>query len=113
MTWEVKKLGEVCELINRGISPKYIEGNGFIVLNQKCIRDHKISLEQSRFHDSASKKVSSEKIIKKGDVLINSTGTGTLGRVAQVRDELSNVIVDSHITIVRPLQNLFFNDFFG
>ena len=113
MTWEVKKLGEVCELINRGISPKYIEGNGFIVLNQKCIRDHKISLEQSRFHDSASKKVSSEKIIKKGDVLITSTGTGTLGRVAQVRDELSNVIVDSHITIVRPLQNLFFNDFFG
>ena len=111
--WEEKKLGEVCELINRGVSPKYLEKNGVIVLNQKCIRDHKISFEQSRFHDGVAKKVSPEKMVKLGDVLINSTGTGTLGRVAQVREELDNVTVDSHVTIVRPLQNLFFIDFFG
>ena len=111
--WEEKTLGEVCELINRGVSPKYLEKNGVIVLNQKCIRDHKISFEQSRFHDGVTKKVSPEKMVKLGDVLINSTGTGTLGRVAQVREELDNVTVDSHVTIVRPLQNLFFIDFFG
>ena len=111
--WEVKTLGEVCELINRGVSPKYLEKNGVVVLNQKCIRDHKISFEQSRFHDGVSKKISPEKMVKLGDVLINSTGTGTLGRVAQVKEELVNVTVDSHVTIVRPIQNLFFIEFFG
>jgi type I restriction enzyme S subunit len=35
-------------------------------------------------------------------VLVNSTGEGTLGRVAQVMVQLSNCIVDSHVTIVRP-----------
>jgi len=111
--WVENKLGEVCELINRGVSPKYLEKNGIIVLNQKCIRDHKISFEQSRFHDGITKKVNPEKMIKLGDVLINSTGTGTLGRVAQVREELENVTVDSHVTIVRPVPDLFFIDFFG
>ena len=95
------------------MSPKYIENGGMIVLNQKCIRDHSINFEPSRFHDAKSKKVSDEKNIKKGDVLINSTGTGTLGRVAQVREELQNVTVDSHVTIVRPIPNMFFIDFFG
>jgi type I restriction enzyme, S subunit len=111
--WEEKTLGEVCELINRGVSPKYIEKSGMIVLNQKCIRDHKISFKQSRFHDGIAKKISAEKFVKLGDVLINSTGTGTLGRVAQVREKIENVTVDSHVTIVRPIKNLFFIDFFG
>ncbi|MFZ1572309.1 MAG: restriction endonuclease subunit S, partial [Candidatus Kapaibacterium sp.] len=33
--------------------------------------------------------------------------------VAQVREELKNVTVDSHVTIVRPITDLFFIDFFG
>ena len=111
--WEIKKLGEVCDVITRGISPKYTEGHGFIVLNQKCIRGHKISFEQSRKHDHNLKSVNPEKLIKRGDVLINSTGTGTLGRVAQVKDDFDNVLVDSHVSIVRPISNIFYNDFFG
>lgn len=111
--WEEKNLGEVCEMVKRGISPKYHENEGIIVLNQKCIRDHKICFKKSRLHDNITKKVNPERIIKLGDVLINSTGTGTLGRVAQVKDNFKNVIVDSHITIVRPLADLFFINFFG
>jgi type I restriction enzyme, S subunit len=112
--WEVKKLGEVCDFINRGISPKYIETNGVCVLNQKCIRDHIISFEQSRRHDSINKFVSPERFIQLGDVLVNSTGTGTLGRVAQVRETpLEHTTVDSHVTIVRPKAGLFSYDFFG
>ena len=112
--WEMKKLGDVCEKISRGISPKYIENNGIIVLNQKCIRDHKINFELSRKHDYVNKSVNAEKHIRIGDVLVNSTGEGTLGRVAQVRD-LPNqrITVDSHISIVRPLKDKFFLDYFG
>lgn len=111
--WETKKLGEVCDLISRGISPKYTEEGGVVVLNQKCIRNHEINFEFSRLHDLKTKKVNDEKFIKKGDVLINSTGTGTLGRLAQIRSKLKNVIVDSHITIARPKEELFYQDFFG
>ena len=112
--WEEKTLGEICEKISRGIPPKYIDKNGVIVLNQKCIRDHKISLEPSRLHDIYNKNISADKYIQLGDVLVNSTGVGTLGRVAQVRDLPSeSVTVDTHISIVRPLKEKFYLDFFG
>ena len=112
--WQTKKLGEVCSLLNRGISPAYLEEGGVCVLNQKCIRDHEVSYEPSRRHDSKVKKVAAERFIQLGDVLVNSTGTGTLGRVAQVRDEPEEATtVDSHVTIVRPKPGLFHLDFFG
>jgi type I restriction enzyme S subunit len=36
-----------------------------------------------------------------GDILVNSTGVGTLGRVAQVLGVDEPTIVDSHVTVVR------------
>ena len=112
--WESKTLGEVSKLITRGISPKYLEADGLCVLNQKCIRGHKVNYEFSRRHDSLAKPVKEERLIALGDVLINSTGTGTLGRVAQIRElPEESVTIDSHITIVRPLPEKFYLDYFG
>lgn len=112
--WQTEKLGEVCALLNRGISPKYIESSGICVLNQKCIRDHRVSYDQARRHDLAEKSVSENRFIQLGDVLVNSTGTGTLGRVAQVRETPEEpTTVDSHVTIVRPKEGKFYQDFFG
>ena len=112
--WKTKSLGEVCSFLNRGISPRYIERGGICVLNQKCIRDHRVSYEPSRRHDARVKKVGSERLIQAGDVLVNSTGTGTLGRVAQLREAPPEpTIVDSHVTIVRPTPGKFYPDFFG
>ena len=113
-SWETKPLGEICEMIKRGSQPKYTESaDGEIVLNQKCIRDHKINLSVVRKHDTSKKTINKERYIQLGDGLINSTGTGTLGRVAQVRELNFSAFVDTHITIVRPNKNLFFLDFFG
>ena len=101
--WVTEKLGEVCSFLNRGISPKYLDEGGVCVLNQKCIRDHSVNFELSRRHSIAAKAVAKERFVQLGDVLVNSTGTGTLGRVAQLRTEPSEpTTVDSHITIVRP-----------
>lgn len=112
--WQSKNLGAVCTLLNRGISPKYLDQGGICVLNQKCIRNHTVNFSQSRRHDAGAKKVNSERLIQLGDVLVNSTGTGTLGRVAQVREELSEpTTVDSHVTILRPKPQIFHMDFFG
>lgn len=108
------KLGDVCTLIKRGISPSYAEEGGICVLNQKCIRDHSINYAHSRRHNLDSKKVPAERYIQIGDVLVNSTGTGTLGRVAQVREQPQEATtVDSHVTIVRPDRSIFYREFFG
>jgi len=114
--WSSLYLKDACEFINRGISPSYLENDneGILILNQKCVRNHKISFDLGRRHDVIKKQVKEERLIRYGDVLVNSTGTGTLGRVAQVVDEiLEPTTVDSHVTIVRPNLNKFSANFFG
>lgn len=92
-------VSEVTSLISRGISPKYDDTGNSLVINQRCIREQKIDLTLARLQ---SKPVSETKLIRNGDVLINSTGVGTLGRVAQVFGDYENTTVDSHVSIVRP-----------
>lgn len=98
-SWHITTIDELSSLVTRGIAPKYDDSSNQIVLNQKCIRDHTIDVSLARRH--LPKKIN-EKWISKGDLLINSTGTGTLGRVAQVWFDANNMTVDSHVTIVRP-----------
>jgi len=101
--WEENSLAKVTGLIKRGISPTYDEKGDTIVLNQRCIRANKINLNLGK---RQSKKISSEKLVRFGDILVNSTGEGTLGRVAQVYESLENWSVDSHVTIIRPSSNV-------
>lgn len=107
--WEVKTLADMTAYINRGIAPKYDEQSKRIVINQKCIRNGRLNLELARRHN---KTVPLEKFIQFGDVLINSTGIGTLGRVTQIYQNLTDCTVDSHVSIVRPSE-LVNKDFFG
>ena len=112
--WKTSSLGDVSEMIKRGIGPKYLEEDGICVINQKCIRDHSVNYDLARRHDVESKKVNEERYVKAGDVLVNSTGTGTLGRVAQVKvSPAEPTTVDTHVTIVRPKPNFFYDAFFG
>jgi len=97
--WNWDRIGDVATYVNRGIAPKYDNEAETLVISQKCIRDQRLSLLLAR---KQSKNVPSEKVVQPGDVLINSTGTGTLGRVAQAGQVPPGVTVDSHVTIVRP-----------
>lgn len=98
--WLVSTLGECCSYLSRGISPKYIDEGGLLVINQKCIRDFSVDLSKARRHDPAQRKAEGREIFL-GDVLVNSTGVGTLGRVAQVLDLPEPAISDSHVTVLR------------
>lgn len=97
--WPLVTLDSLTSLVSRGIAPKYTDDSVQIVLNQKCIRDHYIDISLARRHNP---KVINEKWLQYGDLLINSTGEGTLGRAAQVWFVPDNMTVDSHVTIVRP-----------
>ena len=98
--WKVALLSEVTNELRRGVSPRYVSDGGICVLNQKCIRDQIVSFADARQHDCISKPVAGREL-KSGDVLVNSTGVGTLGRVAQIWQMDAPTIVDSHVTIVR------------
>jgi type I restriction enzyme S subunit len=98
--WVEKSLADICNLIKRGVTPKYSD-EGVLVINQRCIRDQRISLDAARRHDLNLRKISDEKFLQGGDVLINSTGVGTLGRVAQVNNISEKTTVDTHVTIAR------------
>lgn len=96
-------LESVALSIARGVTPKYADDDpeAPVVINQKCIRDGWVSLEPARrMHD---REVKPAKRAGSGDVLVNSTGTGTLGRVA--RWHAGEVFVDSHVTVVKANQD--------
>ena len=104
--WKNVTLEDITTLVSRGITPKYADDTDQIVINQKCIRNHMIDLSFARSHRP---KVINNKWLRFGDLLINSTGDGTLGRAAQVWFQPHNLTVDSHVTIVRPAtENMIF-----
>lgn len=98
--WEVESLEQLTCYLNRGLSPKYVEEGGVLVLNQKCVRGGHVDTSKGRRHDPTQRKVEG-RLLEIGDILVNSTGVGTLGRVAQVLAIVEPTIVDSHVTVVR------------
>ncbi|MGE4535647.1 MAG: restriction endonuclease subunit S [Desulfovibrio sp.] len=101
--WEEKTIRDISCYINRGIAPRYADDGNSIVINQKCIRNNMLNLEPSR---RQTKPFKEDKQIRFGDVLINSTGTGTLGRIAQCWIDIDKCTIDSHVTIARPKQGI-------
>ena len=92
-------LMDLCSFISRGVSPKYENNTGYWVLGQTCIRNHIVSMNNAR---TLISKDYGDKTVHKGDILVNSTGVGSLGRVAQLWFEHPHLVADSHISIVRP-----------
>jgi type I restriction enzyme, S subunit len=100
--WPVAPLEALTEYLNRGSAPSYVETGGVAVLNQKCIRDWRVDFGSARRTNHARRPIAEARFLRPGDVVVNSTGVGTLGRVAQVGELPESATVDSHVTIVRP-----------
>jgi type I restriction enzyme S subunit len=98
-------LEDLAATIKRGITPTYSD-DGLLVLNQRCVRDNTIAFYSARRHDDKERAVAEDRLLQAGDVLVNSTGVGTLGRVAHVTWLDEPATTDSHVTIIRPLADL-------
>lgn len=103
--WQMQDLADVTSELRRGVSPKYVEEGGVLVLNQKCVRDRSVTLTQARRHDPSARTIEGREL-QSGDILVNSTGVGTLGRAAQIWRIDEPTIVDSHVTVVRAAPSL-------
>lgn len=110
--WEWATLGELCIFLSRGKSPKYSEEKMYPVFAQKCnLYDGDISLEKARFLDPTTlAKWPEEYKLRDGDVLVNSTGTGTVGRTRLFHSDcLGNypfVVPDSHVSVIRTFEDI-------
>lgn len=93
-------LSDLVLSISRGVTPRYADGDPAapLVLNQRCIRDNWISTDAARHMHNRN--VADTKRVCSGDILVNSTGSGTLGRVG--RWHKGGIFADSHISIVKP-----------
>ena len=96
--WCVSSVGDCSCFLRRGISPKYNEEGSSIVINQKCIRQSVVDLNEARRQE---KSFAPEMNLNDSDTVICSTGAGTLGRVGQVFGQQPNTTFDSHVTLVR------------
>jgi type I restriction enzyme, S subunit len=101
VTWRESTIQQLTKYVGRGKSPVYADRGGVPSINQACIQNGGIDLSRTKNVTSTHfASLSSEKIAHEGDVLLNSTGTGTLGRVGYW-DSPVDISFDSHVTLLR------------
>ena len=107
--WAWARLGTVCSLLRRGKSPVYTDDASIPVFAQKCNQPWGITLEKVKFlNRSALDRYGETLKLRSGDIVVNSTGTGTLGRVGVFDEGLLGdypfIVPDSHVAVVRIIQ---------
>ncbi|WP_086246461.1 restriction endonuclease subunit S [Campylobacter vicugnae] len=111
-SWCWCRLGEICNEIKRGKSPKYAEKSDYLAFAQKCnAKTGEIDLGLALYLDEKTiGRYSEEDNLIQGDIVINSTGGGTMGRVGyyetKVPAGIKGVYPDSHVTVIRSIGNL-------
>ena len=107
-TWTWMRLENCCvKEIRRGKSPKYTENSTVLVFAQKCnTKCNGIDVSLAQYLDEATlKRYPSDEYMQDGDVIVNSTGTGTLGRVGIYKNTDNttglSIVPDSHVTVIR------------
>lgn len=101
--WQWVRLEQICLYIQRGKGPRYVEHSSTHVVSQKCVQWSGFDLSSARFvADDSLNSYGKERFLCAGDLLWNSTGTGTAGRVAIYQPgENITAVADSHVTVVR------------
>ena len=90
-------------LLKRGKSAKYGNSKIQIIKSGQARGWYDFDFSEKYYVDETF--VIDERKLVRGDLLINSTGVGTAGRVTYFGED-GDFVVDSHITIFRPNQNL-------
>ncbi|MFU0805138.1 MAG: Restriction endonuclease subunit S [Pseudoclavibacter caeni] len=108
-SWEWARLETVTSYIQRGKSPRYSNIEKYPVVAQKCNQWSGFSLKLAKFIDPDTvASYAEERILRDGDLLWNSTGIGTLGRMAVYDSRVNKygwAVADSHVTVIRTKES--------
>ena len=99
----VATLGEISTLLKRGKTPKYGDSKIQVIKSGQARGYFDFDFTQKYYVSNDF--VIDERKLQKGDILINSTGVGTAGRVTYFGFD-GEYVVDGHITIVRINKSL-------
>jgi type I restriction enzyme S subunit len=104
-SWSWARLSSITSYIQRGKSPAYAEVDGLPVVSQKCVQWSGLNLAVARLITKQSlEKYEKIRFLQDGDLLWNSTGTGTIGRIIKLESPHAKLVCDSHVTVVRCLR---------
>jgi type I restriction enzyme, S subunit len=98
--WDKITIEEYTKVASRGPSLNYKIDVGFPVLNQSCIRNGEIELDKVRIAEKL-KENKQHCYLEINDILINSMGQGTLGRVSKNNSISEKFIIHNCITFLR------------
>ncbi|MCX9192858.1 hypothetical protein C3Y87_15830 [Carbonactinospora thermoautotrophica] len=101
--WEWRPLKHMAPVITRGTAPNYVDEGPVRVIGQAANQWDGIDWDRTRYHDFVGNPAHLKGHLLPGDVLINSTGRGTLGRVGYFTGSLDELpcMADGHVTLVR------------
>lgn len=108
VNWCTAFIDDSCVYIRRGRSPKYNDESVVRVISQKCVQWSGFDLSRSRgIQLDTLGKYRSEQFLKANDLLWNSTGTGTVGRICLYPGyEEVQAVADGHVTVLRTVEFL-------
>lgn len=104
--WQFVRLQTICKYIQRGKGPVYADNGRVRVVSQKCVQWSGFDIEQARYvNETSLSAYQEERYLQANDLLWNSTGTGTVGRVVALTEiEPKTLVADSHVTVIRPIE---------
>lgn len=102
-SWPVAPLKHVTSMLNRGSAPDYVDSGPVRAISQAANQASGLNWSRTRFHNFSGNPKSLKGHLRPNDVLINSTGTGTLGRVGYFTGSPDGIpcMADSHVTVAR------------